>query len=111
RPSKEKLLLIIGIGLGVLVAAAIILRFFGPKPNATLFEPDVVSNYVPPPEPVYSPLTGLETTEELAKRPVTAVMIENSLDARPQSGLAEAGIVFEAIAEGGITRFLALFQE
>lgn len=38
-------------------------------------------------------------------------MIENSLDARPQSGLANAGVVFEAIAEGGITRFLVLYQE
>jgi hypothetical protein len=38
-------------------------------------------------------------------------MIENSLDARPQAGLAQAGVVFEAIAEGGITRFLTLFQD
>jgi hypothetical protein len=37
-------------------------------------------------------------------------MIENSPDARPQSGLRDAGVVYEAIAEGGITRFLALFQ-
>jgi hypothetical protein len=38
-------------------------------------------------------------------------MVENSLDARPQSGLNDAGIVFEAIAEGGITRFVSLFQD
>jgi hypothetical protein len=38
-------------------------------------------------------------------------MIENSIDARPQSGLGEAGVVFEAVAEGGVTRFLALFQD
>ena len=38
-------------------------------------------------------------------------MIENSPDARPQSGLAEAGVVFEAVAEGGITRFMAIYQE
>src|SRR5262249_44865010 len=37
--------------------------------------------------------------------------IENSDDARPQSGLQEAGVVYEAIAEAGITRFMALFQE
>ena len=61
---------------------------------------------------IISPLTGLELNDEtLAKRPVTAIMIENSPDARPQSGLNEAGIVVEAIAEGGVTRFLALFQE
>ena len=60
----------------------------------------------------YSPLTGKEVTNEAAtKQAVTAIMIENSPDARPQSGLKSAGVVFEAIAEGGITRFLALYQE
>ncbi len=38
-------------------------------------------------------------------------MIENSPDARPQSGIKDSGVVFEAIAEGGITRFLVLYQE
>lgn len=37
------------------------------------------------------------------------VMIENSTAARPQSGLSYADIVYEAVAEGGITRFLAVF--
>lgn len=37
------------------------------------------------------------------------VMIENSIDARPQSGLSSADVVYEAIAEGGITRFGAVF--
>jgi hypothetical protein len=67
------------------------------------------------PKPVvkyYSPLTGVEVKDEAAtKQPVTAIMIENSPDARPQSGLKDAGVVFEAIAEGGITRFLTLHQE
>jgi hypothetical protein len=58
-----------------------------------------------------SRLTGLEVDPVLNKRPVTGIMIENSPDARPQSGLKGAGIVYEAIAEGGITRFLALFQD
>jgi hypothetical protein len=68
-----------------------------------------------PPKPVptteASKLTGLQVGFEVNKRPVTGVMIENSVDARPQSGLDQAGVVFEAIAEGGITRFLALFQD
>ncbi len=42
------------------------------------------------------------------RRPLT-VMIENHADARPQSGLSKADIVYEAVAEGGITRFLAVF--
>ncbi|HET9850767.1 MAG TPA: DUF3048 domain-containing protein [Candidatus Saccharimonadales bacterium] len=67
----------------------------------------------PAPKPVTtpSPLTGLPVDPALAKRPVTGVMIENTPPARPQSGLQDAGVVFEAIAEAGITRFLALFQD
>ncbi len=60
---------------------------------------------------IYSPLTGAEVSEPDTKRPVTAVMIENSPEARPQSGLKDGGVLFEAIAEGGITRFLVLYQE
>lgn len=60
---------------------------------------------------IYSPLTGKEVSESDSKRPVTAIMIENSPSARPQSGLKDSGVVFEAIAEGGITRFLTLHQE
>lgn len=37
------------------------------------------------------------------------VMIENHEEARPQSGLSYADVVYEAVAEGGITRFLAVF--
>lgn len=60
----------------------------------------------------YSPLTGLPVTDEAAtKGNVTAIMIENSPDARPQSGLQQADVVYEAIAEGGITRFAALYQQ
>jgi hypothetical protein len=42
------------------------------------------------------------------RRPV-AVMIENHAEARPQSGLSKADVVYEAVAEGGITRFLAIY--
>jgi hypothetical protein len=63
------------------------------------------------PKPLYSKLTGLPIKNGGNKRPVTAVMIENSIPARPQSGLRQAGIVYEAIAEAGITRFMALYQQ
>lgn len=60
----------------------------------------------------YSAMTGnLVADEPTTKQTVTAIMIENSPDARPQSGLKNSGVVFEAIAEGGITRFLALYQQ
>ncbi|MBU3935656.1 DUF3048 domain-containing protein, partial [Patescibacteria group bacterium] len=59
------------------------------------------------------PLNGtLHTAEEEAlwsqRRPLL-VMIENHEDSRPQSGLSNADVVYEAVAEGGITRFMAIF--
>jgi hypothetical protein len=59
------------------------------------------------------PLNGAmyTATEKAAwekKRPL-AVMIENTPDARPQSGMSKADIVFEAVAEGGVTRFMGMF--
>lgn len=79
-------------------------------------KPVVVSETKKPEQPKptteASKLTGLTVpvgTNDTT--PVTAVMIENSPDARPQAGLKDAGIVYEAIAEGGITRFATFFQE
>ena len=66
----------------------------------------------PKPTQYFSPLTGLPVADEAAtKANVTGIMIENSPDARPQSGLKAADVVYEAIAEGGITRFAALYQQ
>src|SRR6185312_17153164 len=59
------------------------------------------------------PLNGaLYSTQQEAwwqKHAPLGIMIENSTDARPQSGLSSADIIYEAVAEGGITRFLAEF--
>ncbi|MHA6252581.1 DUF3048 domain-containing protein [Oceanobacillus sp. CAU 1775] len=55
------------------------------------------------------PLTGIHTDETVDNRTI-GVMVNNHPAARPQTGLAEADIVFEILAEGGITRFLALYQ-
>lgn len=84
-----------------------------PKAKAVVSKPSTVVTkaVVAAPVTVPSALTGLLVNPNLNQGPVTGVMIENSLDARPQSGLSQAGVVFEAIAEGGITRFLALFQD
>ncbi len=55
------------------------------------------------------PLTGKGTDETLTSRAV-AVMVNNAPEARPQSGLHKADIVYEVLAEGKITRLLAVFQ-
>ncbi len=62
--------------------------------------------------PILSTFSGLPIPDvSVNSRPIIGVMIENSKDARPQSGIDRAGVVFEAIAEGGITRFLTLYQD
>lgn len=103
---KDKTLLGIAVGLIVLVGVGLIWL------ASTQFVPNLVAFKPPKPaEKFYSPLSGVLVADQAAtKRAVTAVMIENSPDARPQSGLAEADVVFEAVAEGGITRFIALYQ-
>lgn len=69
------------------------------------------SSATPTPEVTVAPLTGEELEEpDVADRPVVAVKIENTAAARPQAGLDAADIVFEEITEGGVTRFLSLFQ-
>lgn len=64
-----------------------------------------------PTEPPVCPLTGEDPSGGVKlSRPAIALKIEDSPDARPQSGLDEADIVFEEIVEGGITRFMAIFH-
>jgi len=65
----------------------------------------------PTPEiPAYrAPLTGLPVQQEITNRPF-AVMINNLAPARPQSGMTKADVVWELLAEGGITRFVVIFQ-
>lgn len=61
---------------------------------------------------VPSPLDGAAVLPATVKHRVSAVMIDNyPYDARPQSGLRDADIIYEAEAEGGITRYMALFLE
>lgn len=95
----------------IIIASAFVHSIMSIKYDASA--PISSSNPKPKPaEKYYSALSGQEVPDESAiKDPVTAVMIENSLEARPQSGLKQAEVVYEAVAEGGITRFMALYQQ
>ncbi|MDT3427808.1 hypothetical protein J2Z22_003384 [Paenibacillus forsythiae] len=69
---------------------------------------------VPSSSPVLSPvsvsgLTGLPAGDTALPRPL-AVMINNAPPARPQSGLTKADLLYEVLAEGGITRLIAIYQ-
>jgi hypothetical protein len=83
-----------------------------PKPQAVTVN-HVTPKPTPTPTPLKkaSPLTGVMLDPDAADRPVVSVVIENHPDARPQSGLQAAGVVYEANAEGGITRFQAFYLD
>jgi hypothetical protein len=67
--------------------------------------------HTPTPPPPTCPLTGKPAPGgEVPQRPVLAVKVENTPDAYPLVGLQNADIVYEELVEGGITRFMALYQ-
>ncbi len=114
-PWWKRRKLVVGIVLAILVVAgasvAVWARTHHPAAKPVAVRKVGVKPVAPPPP--YDPLTGLAvSSKSVAQQPVIGVMIENLYpDARPQSGLGQAGVVYEALAEGGITRFLAIFQE
>lgn len=59
--------------------------------------------------PLNGELYSKATREKWEKRRPLGIMVENSLDSRPQSGLTSADVIYETVAEGGITRFLVMF--
>jgi hypothetical protein len=115
-PKKHRKAVIIFIVVVLLAGAAGAAGWWyaGTRGPQATPAPAVKASPTPAPTPAtkLSPLTGLAVTPDLADRPVSAIVIENlNPDARPQSGLGQAGVVYEALAEGGITRFLAIFLD
>jgi hypothetical protein len=61
--------------------------------------------------PPIAPLTGLpDPSGATLTRPALSAKIGNNPEARPQTGLEAADVVYEEEVEGGITRFLAVFH-
>lgn len=124
--SVQKILVLIILGVVFYSLSASIsyslFKIAGSAGSSTKISSSVVSLPTPfntleedPKEPKTEscPLNGSQHTKKAqdywSKRRPLAVMIENHTEARPQSGLSFADIVYEAVAEGGITRFMALF--
>ena len=109
----KKLAIILSIVIVLLVGGGVAATLYFLNQKNTPAPAKVVKPAPKPPAPkFYSPLTGnLVENEAATTQAVTGIMIENSPDARPQSGLKNSGVVFEAVAEGGITRFAVLYQQ
>lgn len=111
-PSKGKFVALMTIGiLGAMGGVACsVAALIWPEPEVVQVEFPDISLRVEKPA-VYSSLTGLEITADEKTAPTYCIQTPNGMDgARPQAGLDQAGVVFEAIAEAGITRFAAIYQ-
>jgi hypothetical protein len=81
------------------------------SPAQTAVSPSTAPSPEPTLELVPAPLTGLPVTPDAAGRHPIAVMVDDHADARPQSGFNAASIVWQAPAEGGIPRYMLIFQD
>jgi len=111
--NMNKILIISFVLVLVLGSVALFLRNASNSSNVTNPFSTITENISQPKkEMIMSPLTGIMVSSDEVtwdgQRPL-GVMVNNHVDARPQSGLISADLVYEIVAEGGITRFLAFF--
>jgi hypothetical protein len=109
--SRGKAIVAGGAVVAVLGGGVAALALSGNAPDAITNAVDkVVPGDQTPPTPC--PLTGapLGSEKEPPDRPALAVKVENTPEAQPLSGLDKADIVYEEVVEGGITRFIAVFN-
>ncbi len=79
----------------------------GKKTTAGSTAPATTTTTTPP----VFPLTGLPAgSSPNQNRPALVVKIENVDEARPQSGLIEADVVYEEVVEAGLSRFIVVYQ-
>ena len=82
-----------------------------PEPTAMAAEEPEPTEDPIPDGYVVSYLTGEYVPESIGRRRPVAVMLNNLKPACPQAGIANAGVVYEAPVEGGITRLMGVFDQ
>jgi hypothetical protein len=100
---------IVGAALSVLlVAAACGGGSESAAPERAAKPSTTTTTEAPPP---VAPLTGLPDPSGVTQsRPVVSIKIDNVDDARPQTGVDAADVVWDEVVEGQATRLLAMFQ-
>lgn len=109
NPKRRKIFMIafaIIFGLALGAAGFVAQKNFRPE---NIEEKSARGKPSPSPQTTTNPLDGLQVTKALANRRPLAVIIENHSEARPQTGLDKASIIYETMTEGGITRFMAIY--
>ena len=84
-----------------------------PTPAPAQTSPPPMASVTPAPTPYngpVNPLSGMPIDAEMAARRPVAVMLNNLEQALPQLGQSQADIIYEVVAEGGITRILGVYQ-
>lgn len=94
-------------GIALAIIAGVVLLFG--RTAKTSNTNNVDTNTAQQPVMVRRAIDGLLVQQGHNNPLPVAVMVENLTEARPQAGLEKANLVYEALAEGGITRFLAIF--
>ncbi|MFN2593327.1 MAG: DUF3048 domain-containing protein [Actinomycetota bacterium] len=95
--------------VAVVAAALLATACSGSSSPHTSAEPS--PSPAPSAPPPTCPLTGsAPKTASLLDRPAVAVKVENNPVAYPLSGLEKADLVFEEVVEGGLTRFMAIYD-
>lgn len=111
--KKKKVIIIVCVVLAILglaVGGFFLYKHFHPEAETPATSEQPKKEEEKP--KYYSTLSGEEIADPAENSlPTFCVQIPNGMDGpRPQAGLNQAKIVFEAIAEAGITRFAAVFQ-
>lgn len=91
----------------LVVAVSLLVTSCSKKTDATATSPSPSLSQAPV---TLWPFTQLPGPADAAEKPVLAIKIENDPSVRPQYGLDMADIVFEELVEGGMTRFISIFQ-
>jgi hypothetical protein len=115
-PKRRRMVLRAGLPAGGAIIAAFAVALIVALTGATPSTPTARTAVPPHPQPaparavatqLTSPFTGLPIP---ALKPVLAVKIDNIVDARPQTGLQSADLMYVLPVEGGLTRFMAVFS-
>jgi hypothetical protein len=98
-------LMVVGAGVALAVSGG---KKSATPPRSTTGATDIPASTAPSGPPC--PLTGAPSSGQVPERPALAIKVDNYPQARPQSGINQADIVYEEPVEGGITRLVAVFQ-
>jgi hypothetical protein len=94
---------VVATGLALILSGCVDVPMPVPSPSYT-------PTYITPPPMTLTPLTGEPVPAGSVVGPSLAAKIDNHVDARPQVGLEHTDLVFEELVEGGLTRYVAVWQ-